>query len=265
MARQYSGTAGRVENCQVGVFLAHATANQHLLIDRELYIPQEWFKDRARCVKAGIPESVVFKTKPQLAQDMLEGAFKHGINPAYVVGDQVYGGAGLRTFLEQKQCGYVVGIASNYQVYIDTTPYKVNELCVREDTWHQLSAGKGSKGGRYYEWQLIEINGINADGWGHWVLFRRNIKNSDKVSYYIVYARRGSSIEELAKVAGSRWIIETSFATSKGEVGLDHYQVRSCIGWYRHITLCLVSLLFLEGMRKEFVEIEQEKKGRNQA
>lgn len=260
VARQYSGTAGRIENCQVGVFLAYASANQHLLIDRELYVPQEWFKDRARCKKAGIVESVTFKTKPELAQTMLERAFEHGLKPAYVVGDQVYGHYGLRSFLEQKQCAYVLGIPSNHQVYIGMQPYQVSQLASKVDTWQRLSAGKGTKGERYYHWQAIEINGLNPDGWGHWLLLRRNIKEPDTISYYLVFSRLDTSLEELAKAAGSRWIIETCFERSKGELGLDHYEVRSYVGWYKHITLCLVSLLFLESMRAEFRQLEQKKK-----
>jgi SRSO17 transposase len=186
VARQYSGTAGRVENSQIGVFLAYRGANQHLLIDRELYIPQAWFKDKERCKKVRIPDNLVFKTKPELAQHTLARAFAHGIKPAWVVADQVY-------------------------------------------------------------------------GWESWLLLRRSIKDPEKVSYYIAFGRKRTTLGELAKAAGSRWIIETCFQTSKGEIGLDHYQLRSYVGWYAHITLCLVGLLFLEKIREGINQVEEKK------
>lgn len=264
VARQYSGTAGRVENCQIGVFLAYGIANQRLLIDRGLYIPQVWFKDSQRCKKARIPEDLVFKTNPELAQCMLARAFSHGLKPAWVVGDQVYGGYELRSFLEENQCAYVLGIPANYQVHIGLYSYQVSQLVERVENWQKLSAGQGAKGERYYQWQAIVINSGSPDGWERWLLLRRSVKEPEKVSYYIAFGRKETSLEELAKAAGSRWIIETCFETSKGELGLDQYQLRSYVGWYAHITLSLVGLLFLEKMRDGLKQMDQEKKGENQ-
>jgi SRSO17 transposase len=260
VARQYSGTAGRIENCQIGVFLAYETEGQRLFVDRELYIPQAWFEDSERCKKARLPENLVFKTKPELAECMLVRAFANGIKPAWVVGDQVYGRHELRSFLEQNQCAYVLGIPSNYQVSTGLDKYQVSQLVEGVKNWQKISAGKGTKGERYYQWQRIVINTGSPDGWERWLLLRRNIKEPEKVSYYIAFGRKETSLEELAKAAGSRWIIETCFQTSKGELGLDQYEVRSYVGWYAHITLCMVSLLFLEEMKEQVNQVDQEKK-----
>jgi SRSO17 transposase len=138
--------------------------------------------------------------------------------------------------------------------------YQVSQLFKRVESWHKLSSGKGAKGDRYYQWQAIVINSVSPPGWESWLLLRRSIKDPEKVSYYIAFGKKKTTLEELAKAAGSRWVIETCFQTSKGEIGLDHYQVRSYVGWYAHITLCLVGLLFLEKIREGLKQVEEKKR-----
>jgi len=251
VGRQYTGTAGRIENCQVGVFLSYATSHGRALIDRELYIPQDWFKDKFRCKEAGIPDSVEFKKKPELAQEMLQRAFNNQIKPAWVLGDEVYSSYKLRSFLESYLQPYVLAVASNHTVTIGFEQHKVNELLksVAPHAWQTISAGSGSKGQRYYQWMRMVINSDSPDGWERWLLIRRNIKAQNEIAFYIAFAPKSKTLEDMAQAAGSRWTIEECFEMAKGEVGLDQYEVRSWIGWYRHITFAMLALSFLTKIR----------------
>jgi SRSO17 transposase len=264
VARQYSGTAGRIENCQVGVFLSYATNQGHVLIDRELYIPEEWFLDEERRVRAGIPKEVKFKTKIQLAMLMLQRAFGHGIKPSWIVGDEVYGVYPLRAYLERERCPYILAVPSNYHVSVgfDRSPVSRFLAEIMPKDWQNLSAGKGAKGERYYHWYRLEVNSDSSEGWTRWLLLRRNIKDPRDVSYYIACCPNHVTLQDMAKAAGSRWTIEECFEASKGEIGLDHYEVRSYTGWYRHMTLCLLALTFLSGLRDAFNLLEKKKKAR---
>jgi SRSO17 transposase len=260
--RQYSGTAGRIENCQIGVFLSYATKEGQVLIDRELYISADWIEDKKRCQLAGIPSDISFKTKPQIAQMMLQRAFKNGICPSWIVGDEVYGVHHLRSYLEQRKCSYVLAVKSNQYVCLDLSQYMVSDLVfkVEPESWRCLSAGRGTKGNRDYDWHRIKINSDSPVGWSRWLLFRRNLKNPQELAYYIVFCPDETTLQEIVKVAGSRWTIEECFGVSKGEVGLDHYEVRSYVGWYRHMTLCLLAMAFLNDLREDFNEVEKKKK-----
>lgn len=270
VGRQYTGTAGRIENCQVGVFLSYATSQGRALIDRELYIPQDWFKDTLRCKEAGLPETLEFKKKPELAQEMLQRAFDNGIKPAWVLGDEVYSSYKLRAFLESCQQPYVLAVASNCMITIGFEQYKATELLestVLSD-WQIISAGEGSKGQRYYQWTRRIINSDSPDGWARWLLIRRNIKDETDVAFYIAFAPNIKSLQDMAKAAGSRWTIEECFEMAKGEVGLDQYQVRSWVGWYRHITFAMFALAFLTKLRWKLKQTEVkllEKKAKNQS
>jgi SRSO17 transposase len=258
VGRQYSGTAGRIENCQIGVFLSYATEKGRALIDRELYIPQEWFTDKGRCAEAGIPESITFKTKPELAKEMLKRTFENDIRPAWVVGDEVYGCYALRSWLEKQEQSYVLAVASNYPICIGFQQYKACHLLkiIDESDWKTISVGEGAKGYRYYQWHRIQINSDNPDGWNRWLVLRRNIKNADDIAYYIAFSPDKKSIDDMAKAAGVRWTIEECFEMAKGEVGLDQYEVRSWTGWYRHITLSLFALSFLAKLRAQLNQTE---------
>jgi SRSO17 transposase len=268
VGRQYTGTAGRIENCQVGVFLSYATSQGRALIDRELYIPQDWFKDTLRCKEAALPDTLEFKKKPELAQEMLQRAFDNQIKPAWVLGDEVYSSYKLRAFLESYQQPYVLAVASNCSITIGFEQYKATELLesTAPSDWQTISAGEGSKGQRYYQWTRRSINSDSPDGWERWLLIRRNIKDQTDVAFYIAFAPNIKPLQDMAKAAGSRWTIEECFEMAKGEVGLDQYQVRSWVGWYRHITFAMLALAFLTKLRWKLKQTEVqliEKKAQN--
>ncbi len=251
VGRQYTGTAGRIENCQVGVFLSYATCRGRALIDRALYIPQDWFEDKLRCKGAGIPDSVTFKKKPDLAQEMLQRAFDNQIKPGWVLGDEVYSSYKLRAFLEGYLQSYVLAVASNCTVTLGFAQHKANELLnsIEPDEWQIISAGSGSKGQRYYQWTRRVINSDSQDGWARWLLIRKNIKDQNDVAFYIACSPNSKSLHDMAKAAGSRWTSEECFEMAKGDVGLDQYEVRSWVGWYRHITFAMLALAFLTKLR----------------
>lgn len=251
VARQYSGTAGKIENCQVGVFLVYAQGEERTFIDYELFLPEKWTQDRERCRKAGIPDEVEFATKPVLAERMLARAFETGYKPQWVLGDEVYGRSSrLREFLERRNQHYVLAIASNTPVsrgFSQTTPNAVLSQLQPWD-WQRLSAGSGEKGPRIYDWSLV---GLNSDVWSQsrWLLFRRNIADPTDVGFFLVHAPEETSLKEIVEAAGSRWPVESCFESSKQEVGLDDYEVRSWTGWYRHIVLCSIAHAFLAASR----------------
>lgn len=258
VGRQYSGTAGRIENCQIGVFLSYATKHGRALVDRELYIPQDWFEEKSRCSEAGIPESVTFKTKPELALKMLERTLENNIRPAWVVGDTVYGCHSLRAWLEKMQQPYVLAIASSYPIHIGMAQHKAKDLWqeIRPEEWQIISAGEGTKGQRYYGWYRMRINSDNPEGWERYFIIRKNIKNPDDVAFYIAFAPTTTSLKAMVEAAGSRWTIEECFEMAKGEVGLDQYEVRSWKGWYRHITFSMFALSFLVKLRLQLNQDE---------
>jgi SRSO17 transposase len=264
VARQYSGTAGRIENCQMGVFLAYASRYGQTLLDRELYLPAAWTSDRVRCEHAGIPEDRAFVTKPALAQQMLARACKAGVVLAWVAGDSVYGNDRvLRGWLEERAQAYVLAVAVSEMVWFAQVPQQIKSLLseVPSAGWVRLSAGAGSKGPRIYDWQRLELSEPVLEGWQRWLLLRRTVSAPSDVTAYRVFARAGTSLETLARVAGMRWTVEESIQTAKGEVGLDQYEVRSWTGWYRHITLAMWAQAFLAVVRTETGAEEAAKKG----
>lgn len=262
--RQYSGTAGRIENCQIGVFVGYASPQGYTFIDRELYLPKSWTDDSERCRCAGVPEEVKFATKPQLAREMLERAFNAEVPVAWVTADEVYGSdRRLRLWLEEQQQAYVMAVSTTEPIWTNLEMHKVEELvaAVPEAAWVRLSCGEGSKGPREYDWARARFNCPHAPKWERWVLVRRSLTDQTDRAYYVAFAPSGTTLEEMVSVAGTRWTIETSFETAKGEVGLDHYEVRSWSGWYRHITLALLAHALLTvtramGEREFFKEQE---------
>lgn len=254
VARQYSGTAGRVENCQIGVFLAYASGQGQTLLDRELYLPKEWIEDRERCRHAGIPDDRAFATKPALALRMLSRTFDAGVVLAWVSGDSVYGDDRLlRGWLEERKQAYVLAVSSNATVWINHEQQQIKAIVAalpRAD-WERLSAGAGSKGPRLYDWQRLELSDPAQQDWKRWLLVRRNITDPSELTAYIAYASARTSLAEQVRVAGMRWTVEESIQCAKGEVGLDHYEVRSWTGWYRHMTLALWVQAFLSVIRAE--------------
>ena len=256
--RQYSGTAGRIENCQIGVFLAYASASGRTLLDRELYLPQVWAGDRVRRQEAGVPEHVSFWTKPQLAQGMLERALESGVPFAWVTGDEVYGSdRSLRLWLEQQGIPHVMAIKSNERLWAGTDKgprqVRADRLAsqVEESGWTRCSAGDGAKGPRVYDWTAVEIRPLREPGKGYWLLVRRSVAKLGELAYYVCYGPAETALEELVRVAGTRWAIEECFEEAKGQVGLDQYEVRRWDSWYRHITLAMLAQAYLAVVRHQ--------------
>jgi SRSO17 transposase len=266
--RQYSGTAGRVENCQVGVFLAYATPQGRTFLDRELYLPREWVTDGERREEAGVPEDAAFRTKPQLARQMLERAFRADVPAAWVTGDEVYGrDRRLRVWLEEQEQPFVLAVAKNEPLWArtDRGPQQVGAADIAATrpagSWARLSAGDGSKGPRVYAWARVRLARWPTPGWEHWLLARRSLDDPTALTYYVVFAPQGTALATLVRVAGTRWAIEESLEIAKGEVGLDHYEVRRWDGWYRHITLALLAQAFLTVVRARMADGEPKKGG----
>ena len=244
--RQYSGTAGRIENCQVGVFLGYAGRHGHALIDRALYLPQSWAGDEERRRAAWVPEAVAFATKPKLGVAMLERALEAGVPCAWVAADSVYGAdSALRQALVRRRIGYVLAVTSGQRLFPGTVSDWVEE--VPAGGWHRLSAGAGSKGPRLYDWAHLPFRGA-PEGWGKGLLIRRRLTDGE-LTFYFTFAPAGTTLKEFVRVAGTRWTIESGFELAKGEVGLDQYEVRSWTGWHRHITLAMLALVFLTVVR----------------
>jgi SRSO17 transposase len=252
--RQYSGTAGRVENCQLGVFLAYASPKGRALVDRELYLPRSWTDDRDRCREAGVPDGVPFASKPELARLMLGRALDAGVPAAWVTADEAYGKDGkFRAFLEQRRIGYVVAVAANQPVRGDAGTSRADVLAAHApgQAWKRRSCGNGAKGPRVYDWAAATLpaDGTEPPGWSRYLLVRRSLtpdaKGELELAYYLCCAPAGTADEELIRVAGSRWAVEECFQTAKNETGLDHYQVRRYDAWYRHATLAVLAHAYL--------------------
>ncbi|SOR76590.1 FOG: Transposase [Streptomyces chartreusis NRRL 3882] len=247
--RQYTGTAGRIENSQVGVFLAYATSRGRTLIDRRLYLPeQSWCSDPGRRQAAGIPETVQFQTKPRLAWEMIAAALDAGVEAPWVTGDEAYGqDPQLRAALEARGTGYVMAVACSTRVRINSgrTTMRADTVAERlpASAWQRHSAGNGAKGPRYYDWAWIHIG---TDGHRH-LLVRRN-RTTGELAFYLCWSPTEVTLAELVRVAGVRWSVEECFQAAKGQVGLDHYQVRNWTSWHRHITLAMLALAFLTAL-----------------
>jgi SRSO17 transposase len=262
--RQYSGTAGRIENCQIGVFLAYAGSAGRAFLDRELYLPKEWAADDDRRREAGVPTAAVFATKPSLARRMLERAFAAKVPAAWVAGDEVYGDAtDLRRWLEARGAAYVLAVSCSHRLWQAGQQHRAAELIatVPSVSWTTLSAGAGSQGERLYDWTWIRLPYASAAGWAHWLLARRSLSDPTEVAYYRAFGPAASTLAALVRVAGARWAIEENFEDAKGMVGLDQYEVRKWEAWYRHITLALLAHAYLAVTRRQARVAEQEKGG----
>jgi SRSO17 transposase len=251
VARQYSGTAGRIENCQIGVFLGYASPHGHAMLDRALYLPKTWAEDAGRREGAGVPDEISFATKGELAQAMLAQAFAAEVPAAWVTGDEVYGNDGrLRRWLETEQRSYVLAVACSHAVWDNGVQVRVEALVAQipEEAWQRLEVGAGSKGPRVYDWAYARLPYWTENGWAQWLLVRRSLGDPTEVAYYRAFGPEATGVTEVARVAGTRWTIEESFQRAKA-IGLDQYEVRRWEGWYRHITLCLLAHAFLEVTR----------------
>jgi SRSO17 transposase len=255
--RQYSGTAGRIENCQVGVFLAYASPRGRALVDRELYLPAAWASDPARRAEAHVPDQVGFHTKPQLAQAMLERAVDGQVPAGWVTADEVYGGdARLRAFLEDHDLAYVLAVKATQPLWAASeqgpAELPARQLLARlpARAWRRLSAGDGAKGPRVYDWARVALTRPGWPGRGFWLLARRRLTDGE-LAFYVCFGPAATSLAELVRVAGIRWAVEECFQAAKDQVGLDHYQVRRFDAWYRHTTLVLVAQAFLAAVRAQ--------------
>ncbi|WP_184729114.1 IS701 family transposase [Saccharopolyspora phatthalungensis] len=244
--RQYAGTAGRIENAQVGVFVTYASTAGHTLVDRELYLPQSWTGDPARCAAAGVPAGTTFATKPQLATRMIGRALDAGVAARWVAGDEVYGAdPRLRAELEAREVGYVLAVACDAPITTAAGTLRADAVAgmVPSRAWQRISCGTGAKGHRYYDWAWVDIHA--PDPGGHrWLLLRRH-RRTGELAFYRCHHPHPVSLDTLVRVAGRRWTIEQSFQTAKGQTGLDQHQVRTWTSWYRWITLVLLAHLFL--------------------
>ncbi len=250
--RQYSGTAGRIENCQVGVFLAYRSDAGHALIDRSLYLPKEWAADAARRTEAKVPESVTFSTKPALAREMLKRTLDAGVPAKWVTADEVYGSDyKFRHFCEDCGLGYVVAISSNTHLFLNGRRTRVDEhvKVMPKRVWRQLSCGPGLKGERLYDWAFVSWPNPEDASFTRGFLVRRSLTDPDDLAYFFTNAPKRTPLKTIVRIAGSRWTIEECFEQAKQEAGLDEYEVRSWIGWHRHITLSMLAHATLSVIR----------------
>jgi SRSO17 transposase len=249
--RQYTGTAGRVENAQVMVLLVYASPNGHAIVDRELYLPRCWTDDPDRMRAAGVPEQVGFATKPELATVMLRRALDAGVPASWVTGDEVYGASStLRGELEARGVGYVLAVSCHHRVRFGGVTCRVDELLAKVPAraWQCVSAGAGAKGQRYYDWAFVRLDDgsppVGDQAGRRWLMVRRH-RGSGELAFYHCWTPRPTPLGVLVRVAGSRWRIEERIKTSKGLAGLDQHQVRRWRSWYRWATLAMVAHAFL--------------------
>jgi SRSO17 transposase len=262
--RQYSGTAGRIENCQIGVFLAYAGPKGQALLDRALYLPESWAKDARRRTQAGVPDAVAFATKPKLGRIMLERAFAAAVPCAWVVGDSVYGADhALRRCVEQGGRGYVLAVTSTQRLGLKPVEDWLED--VPGKGWRRLSAGDGAKGPRFYDWAWLPYRSLAAAGWQKGLLIRRSLTEPDKLAFHLTLAPAATSLADLVRVAGTRWTIEACFEAAKGEVGLDQYEVRAWTGWYRHGTLAMLAHVYLAVVRQAAIGGTADRRPRRRA
>src|SRR5262245_48315166 len=265
VARQYSGTAGRIENCQIGVFLAYASSRGHALLDCALYLPKDWTNDRERCQSAGVPEQQPFATKPQLARQLLTRAFDAQVPAAWVTGDSVYGDdRRRRVWWEERAQADVLAVSGKEYVWRGWRQHQVKTVLATlpPDGWPRRSAGAGTKGLRWYEWCWRPLAHPLLPAWRRWLLVRRSVRALTDLTAYVVFAPHESALETVVRVAGSRWTVESCFEAAQGEVGLDQYEVRSWTGWYRPITLAMWAYALLTVLRAAHLPREESKKTR---
>jgi len=260
VARQYSGTAGKIENCQIGVFLTYASPKGFVAINRGLYLPKEWTDDTTRCNRAGIPKDTRFATKPQMALDMLKLAHESDMPFSFVTADSAYGDCrDISIWLESIGKGYVMAVSGKAYVWSGFRQHRISDILKGlfdnsnsntydndsnndiTNSWHRISAGAGSKGEREYDWCLLALNSPQHEGFMRCLLVRRSVSNPEELQAYVCFCPEDTSYQKLVSIAGIRWQIEQNFEELKGDVGLDHYEVRSYEGWYKHITLACIA------------------------
>ena len=261
VAPQYCGTVGKIANCQIGVFLAYATAAGPVLLDRELYLHKAWADDLERRVEAGVPAEARCIPKPTLGKHLLARAFAAGVQASWVTADSIYGGDyKLRHYLEEREQPFVLAVQSTQRVGL-ATPAAQLVASWPAEVWQRLSAGEGSQGPRWYDWGWMPMSWrFHPEGMAHWLLARRSVSRPEEIAYYFVFGPAQSTLEQVVRIAGTRWQVEQAFELAKGEVGLDEYEVRTWIGWYRHITLAMFALAYLTVVRLHAQQAQQAQK-----
>lgn len=251
VGHQYCGRLGKVENCQIGVFLGYVTPTSAAFLDCQLYLPQAWCEDRERCRAAKIPEAVVFQTKPQIAQTMLERAWSEGIAMQWVVGDTLYGNSpGLRHAIHRHERFYVMAIGTHHQVIPTTTGHQTALSTLRtslsERNWERLCFRIGEKGLIWYEWAALRVMMTNDAVGEQWLLIQRTLADDPDYTFWLSNAPSPTPIVELVSVALSRHPIETLIEEAKSEVGMADYEVRHWHGWHRHMALVMMAHTWLK-------------------
>jgi SRSO17 transposase len=254
VASQYTGTAGDTVNAQVGVFLAYASERGAAFIDRALSLPREWTGDRERRAEAGISRAIRFATKITLAQRMLARAFDADVPARWVVADSGYGRSHrFRQWLEKRERADAVMIPKTNAIHYRGGRERVEQRGARltADAWTSISAGRGAQGERMHDWACLPLSERCAKGMRRWLLVRRDSDDPDAHAYWLAYGPAETTIEALVRVCDTRWQIEECSAQAKGEVGMDHYEVRTWEAWHRFITLCLLAHALLVVLRAQ--------------
>jgi SRSO17 transposase len=262
VARQYTGSAGKITNCQIGVFAAYVSARGHAFIDRALYLPKGWTSDPVRLAAAHVPEAAAFATKPALAVQMIRRALVANVPFSWVAADAVYGVGDVEQALRRAGKGYVLGVRSDHHfgswsgkpAVAGTAAQIARDL--EPGAWQRLSAGEGTKGARLHDWAYCELADLDADEYGEtksglWtrgLLVRSNISDGD-LAFFTTWCPAGTGIQTLVAVEGHRWAIEDSFETAKNELGFDHNETRSWHGWHRHVSLVMLAFAMMAVIR----------------
>ena len=264
VARQYTGSAGKITNCQIGVFAAYVSRHGHAFIDRALYLPKSWTDDATRLVAAHVPRETAFATKPRLALAMIERAIAADVPFAWVAADSVYGVGDIEMALRRAGKGYVLGVNANHHFgsWRSGAPISGTAEAIAKgldaSAWKRVSAGDGTKGARLHDWTYCELahldaaeyDGARAGSWTRGLLIRRNIADGD-LAFFTTWCPAGTGLEALVRVEGHRWAIEDSFETAKNELGLDHNETRSWHGWHRHVSLVMLAFAMLATIRHQ--------------
>src|SRR5215469_899510 len=264
VARQYTGSAGKITNCQIGVFATYASRHGHAFIDRALYLPKSWADNPVRRKATHVPHDIDFATKPQLATQMIARAETVGVTFRWVAADSVYGVGDIERELRRLGKGYVLGVDSTHvfrswgkKRLISGTAAEIAKTLEPSD-WRRLSAGIGTKGPRLHDWCYLELADLDADEfneanngmWTRGFLLRRNVADGE-LAYFTTWSPAGTSIKTLVNVEGHRWSIEDSFETAKNEFGLDHNETRSWHGWHRHVSLVMLTFAMMAAIRHQ--------------
>ncbi len=262
VARQYTGSAGKITNCQIGVFAAYVSRHGHALIDRALYLPKAWTDDPERMAKAHVPPTVGFARKPALALSVIERAMAADVPFSWVAADSVYGVGEIEMALRRAGKGCVLGVNANHPFRSWAKPHPVagtaGEIAddLPDDVWTRLSAGAGTKGERCHDWPYLELADLDAGDYDdaftgmrtRGLLLRRNIADGD-LALFSTWCPQATPIETLVTVEGHRWAIEDSFETAKNELGLDHNETRSWHGWHRHVSFVMLAFAMMAAIR----------------